>query len=132
MATVLTPHPMLGDFGSNVEESEATPSAPAKILPTLKPARTIGSGAALLERMGFIVRRMQREPWLPIAIRSLIAEEYVAMRRLHDHSKLSMDNARDRVRRLALACFKYDDLTLRSATLCQIRALDLEFTGRLP
>lgn len=124
---------MLGEFGSNVEDSEPAPVAPARFATgARKPARTIDSGTALLDRMGFIVRRMQREPWLPIAIRSMIAEEYVAMRRLHDRSKLSMGDARDRVRHLALACFKYDELTLQSSTLCQIRALDLEFTGRLP
>lgn len=90
------------------------------------PFPTIQSSQSLLHRLRFIMQRQSRETWLPIHLRNRVNR---CCQRLFDSYKardLTPQKAQSEIEVLASIAYQYDDLTLRSSTLCQIRALDME------
>ncbi len=99
---------------------------PATAAATPRAAAAPLSTQDVIERIGAIFESLQKEPWLPLSLRGLIIERLMAVRAACRSERFTIWECREALSHIALGCFAYDHLTLRSQTLRRIRALDLE------
>lgn len=69
-----------------------------------------------------------QETWLPHGLRSLLVEDLLEAKNELDNGNAEVSNIACRIHSLALTCFAYPELLLKSKTITQIRVLDLEMT----
>ncbi|MDQ8187401.1 hypothetical protein [Pelagicoccus sp. SDUM812002] len=92
---------------------------------------TIASGESLLHRINFIMQKLDGEEWLPKGLKWQVQDGCDRIIESYRSGDLNPANAQRLVEELASTSYSYEDLTLQSSTLCQIRTLDLEMNDHL-
>ncbi|MBC2607137.1 hypothetical protein [Pelagicoccus albus] len=87
---------------------------------------TLKTAADMKARTDFILAKLETESWLPKNLSTSIREKCQMIAALFKAGQLTPVNSRDIVEELAAITYPFDELVLRSSTLCQIRTLDLE------
>ncbi len=96
-----------------------------------EPFCTVGTFEDLLQRLSFIVAALKEEPWLPLPARIAVLECALQLGGIEDAAGADLRQASAFVAEMAAACFRFDDLTLGSVVLRQVRVLDMELAARI-
>ena len=91
---------------------------------------SVKSADECMDRIEFILSALKEESWLPAALRGLILDGIVKLRHFYRFDRLSLSDARDCLSDMAMGCYFYNDLTMKSKTLRHVRVLDMELAGR--
>ncbi|MDQ8181116.1 hypothetical protein [Pelagicoccus sp. SDUM812005] len=117
----------------NLSSGQKSPQRPRPTTPwNPKTTTTIPTPKAFAQRIKFILSKLDQENWLPRELKQNVRAGCARILEVQFSGKLSYTEARKLIENLASACYPYDELTLQSSTLCQIRTLDLEMNDRLP
>ncbi|MEM9158062.1 MAG: hypothetical protein AAGB46_03360 [Verrucomicrobiota bacterium] len=79
-----------------------------------------------LGRMQRILESLIDEMWLPMGLRTMLAEEITSLRDQLEKALIELGKVAERIHAVALSTFSYSDLMSRSETVAQLRILDLE------
>lgn len=95
------------------------------------PYPTLPNWEALVARLQFTLRRLDDEQWIPFDQRERFREACASIIRLARRNGTTLDTVRERVEALAALAFEFNEFTLQSSVLCQIRTLDMELNSHL-
>ena len=91
-----------------------------------KAGRPFVGRSAAVGRIERILAAIRDESWLPLGLRTLLAEEVTSLRDELCRGEITLEQVGERVHGIALSSFAYREVVMRSEAVTQLRVLDLE------